>query len=333
MKKNKILYFSIIYFLFLGTVFAGAPETQQTYKKFIVNKDLTIHKIKEREKLINSDTYNPEHIKWMREKNDKMVFWTGTVINKYKIADNYLVILNVDSKYLVPVLMDKDFIYDRTGHMIGIKGRLKIINDSFYYLDLWSYLPLKPPATTSYYEFLKEYDIIENYCFNGKIIRDDFYPFLCWWIHFYNPDIEKNKLKEISSAIMYYCKVYKVDPSLAAALISVESAYRVEAVSPSGAIGLGQLMDFTAKELGVDPYDAIDNIKGSVKYLSRMLGYWESYSDKYSRGLASYNAGAGSVSYYSGIPPYSETVNYVYFVSFIKNQIDKQFRQIVKQNE
>jgi len=89
--------------------------------------------------------------------------------------------------------------------------------------------------------------------------------------------------------------------------IEVESAYRQDAVSSAGAIGLGQLMPATARDLGVDPRDPMQNLDGSARYLAMML---ESFSDPH-LALAAYNAGPDAVRQYGGIPPYRETQNHV----------------------
>ena len=89
--------------------------------------------------------------------------------------------------------------------------------------------------------------------------------------------------------------------------IEVESAYRQDAVSSAGAIGLGQLMPATARDLGVDPRDPMQNLDGSARYLAMML---ESFSDP-RLALAAYNAGPDAVRQYGGIPPYRETQNHV----------------------
>ena len=89
--------------------------------------------------------------------------------------------------------------------------------------------------------------------------------------------------------------------------IEVESAYRQDAVSSAGAIGLGQLMPATARDLGVDPRDPLQNLDGSARYLAMML---ETFGDP-RLALAAYNAGPDAVRQYGGIPPYRETQNHV----------------------
>ena len=101
---------------------------------------------------------------------------------------------------------------------------------------------------------------------------------------------------------------YGVDSRLVAALISAESGGNQSAVSPAGAIGVGQLMPETAKELGVNPYDKLQNIEGTIKYLAQML---QRFGGDVSKALAAYNAGAGAVEAYNGVPPYSQTQAYV----------------------
>ena len=74
-----------------------------------------------------------------------------------------------------------------------------------------------------------------------------------------------------------------------------------------GAIGLAQLMPFTARNLGVNPHDPKQNLEGGARYLSqqyRRFGDWR-------LALAAYNAGPGAVEQYHGVPPYAETRNYV----------------------
>ena len=89
--------------------------------------------------------------------------------------------------------------------------------------------------------------------------------------------------------------------------IEVESAFRQDAISSAGAIGFGQLMPATARDLGGDPRDPLQNLDGSARYLAMML---ETFGDP-RLALAAYNAGPDAVRQYGGIPPYRETQNHV----------------------
>lgn len=75
--------------------------------------------------------------------------------------------------------------------------------------------------------------------------------------------------------------------------INQESRFNPRALSSAGAKGLGQLMDPTARELGVsDPYDPQQNLSASARYLKQHLDY---YKGDYVKALAAYNAGRGTV--------------------------------------
>jgi len=91
-------------------------------------------------------------------------------------------------------------------------------------------------------------------------------------------------------------------------VIQTESAGNASARSPKGAIGLMQLMPGTAKEMGVDPTDPVQNVLGGARYLAQMKQRFG--SDQLA--LAAYNAGPGAVEDHGGrIPPYKETQDYV----------------------
>ena len=98
-----------------------------------------------------------------------------------------------------------------------------------------------------------------------------------------------------------------VDASLLAAVAQQESNFNSSAVSPAGAQGLMQFMPATAAGLGVNPLDPTSAIDGAAKYLSQLTKQFGSTD----LALAAYNAGPGTVTRYGGIPPYSETQNYV----------------------
>lgn len=102
---------------------------------------------------------------------------------------------------------------------------------------------------------------------------------------------------------------YDVPYDFLVAVAKTESNFRTEATSGKGAQGIMQLMPATAKELGVtDAYDVKQNIMAGAKYLGAHLKAFKGDKDL---AAAAYNAGGGAVRKYGGIPPYSETQNYV----------------------
>jgi hypothetical protein len=124
--------------------------------------------------------------------------------------------------------------------------------------------------------------------------------------------------KTYSPIIEAVSRLHAVDPNLVKAVIHAESAFNPYAISPKGAQGLMQLMPDTARELGVArPFSPTENIKGGVKFLARLL---RQYNGNNSLALAAYNAGPEAVRRHGGIPPYSETRQYVSRVLYLKSR-------------
>lgn len=90
---------------------------------------------------------------------------------------------------------------------------------------------------------------------------------------------------------------YGIPPNMLARLLYQECRWRQDIISgrlksPAGAVGIAQFMPATARDLGVDPYDAASSIDGAARYLVslfRRFGNW-------TEALAAYNWGQGNVS-------------------------------------
>lgn len=106
-------------------------------------------------------------------------------------------------------------------------------------------------------------------------------------------------------------ELHGLRPEFVASVARAESAMRVNALSPKGAIGLMQLMPGTAQELGVNPHDPAQNAEAGARYLKQLLVKYAGSSDPVRLALAAYNAGPGAVDRYGRIPPYAETRTYV----------------------
>lgn len=112
----------------------------------------------------------------------------------------------------------------------------------------------------------------------------------------------------LQAMIDYYGDYYQIDPLLVRLIIEQESAFDPLALSPTGAMGLMQLMPDTAWLLGVDdPFDPDQNIEAGVRYFAQQMDRFGNLE----LALAAYNAGPGAVESWGGVPPYPETVDYV----------------------
>lgn len=116
-------------------------------------------------------------------------------------------------------------------------------------------------------------------------------------------------IKEYGSIINQASEKFNLKPSLIKAVIKAESGFDHKAVSKKGAKGLMQLMPKTASEMKVaDPYKPEENIFGGAKYLSSLM---KKFKNNLEHALAAYNAGPEKVEEHNGIPPYSETKEFV----------------------
>lgn len=131
-----------------------------------------------------------------------------------------------------------------------------------------------------------------------------------------NSRLSQAEANKIANAVLGYSEHFGVDARLVLALVLCESGFNPTSRSHAGAMGLGQLMPGTARELGVsNAYDTDQNLYGTVKLLRQHLDrYTARTGDSFESlvlSLAAYNAGPGAVSKHGGVPPYRETQNYV----------------------
>jgi soluble lytic murein transglycosylase-like protein len=126
------------------------------------------------------------------------------------------------------------------------------------------------------------------------------------------------QLEAYRNAINAAAKQHRIDPALVRAVIHAESAFRPQAVSSKGAMGLMQLMPGTARDMGVVNAMAPEqNIRGGVKYLAMLL---DENRGNLRLATAAYNAGPGAVKRYGGVPPYEETQTYVRRVKILHDR-------------
>jgi|GEM_PF-4831093 len=134
--------------------------------------------------------------------------------------------------------------------------------------------------------------------------------------------------REIAAYVNKTAYKYDMEPAFIHAIISAESAYNPNATSKAGAMGLMQLMPFTATRFGVsDAYDPKQNIEAGTEYLKKLYDEFNSLE----LAAAGYNAGENSVRKYGNqIPPYRETQAYVPKVMAYYRQYKKEPGLIAK---
>lgn len=190
----------------------------------------------------------------------------------------------------------------REGCKVAIKGAVRLKNGRFSELEGRSIIllePSRPAAAGNPQQFLSQ------------------------WIRFHWPQEKPAFTDGLAQTILDQSRKNGLDPWLFASLLQIESAYRKDVVSPSGAIGLGQLMPFTAEGLAVDPWDPQQNVAGSAKMLAGLLQGWNSDLDPRVLALASYNAGPSLVRELQTVPSIPETSNYVYFIGYLQAHLSR----------
>ena len=121
--------------------------------------------------------------------------------------------------------------------------------------------------------------------------------------------LPQTALKDVDGIIQKYAAENGLAPALVRAVIKTESDGNPRCVSRAGAMGLMQLMPANVKEAGIaDPFDPEQNIAAGTKQLAGLMAQYKGNLDL---ALAGYNAGPGNVHKYGGVPPFTETQNYI----------------------
>ena len=123
------------------------------------------------------------------------------------------------------------------------------------------------------------------------------------------PPVPDNAPAAIVNFVRVVAPEYQLEPWLVLAIMATESNFNPWAVSPANARGLMQLIPDTAARFRVkNIMDPAQNIRGGMAYLRWLMAYFEG---DVALVAAAYNAGEGAVERYRGVPPYTETRNYV----------------------
>ncbi len=137
----------------------------------------------------------------------------------------------------------------------------------------------------------------------------------------FNPDLPDWQRQKYAASLLANAQRTRIDPRFIMAIVTVESSWHSNAVSRSGARGLGQLMPGTAAALAVNARDASDNLRGTSIYLRALLDRFHGQQHWFEKAIAGYNAGPHAVIRYGGVPPYAETQRYVVRVMRVYRQL------------
>lgn len=126
-----------------------------------------------------------------------------------------------------------------------------------------------------------------------------------------NPRMGPIDALQLAAATVEAAHGQGLPPEFLAATLLQESAYDPGALSIAGAVGIAQFMPSTALAVGVDPFDPFQAIPGAAALLASYAKLYAGYPNPLVIALAAYNAGPGAVEAYRGVPPYSETREYI----------------------
>lgn len=105
----------------------------------------------------------------------------------------------------------------------------------------------------------------------------------------------RNASRELTELVLATAAKYNIDPSIAMRLVKQESGFDPNAQSKAGAVGLTQLKEAAAKDMGLTPeerFDPVKNVNAGFGYLRKQL---DKYGNDYSKALSAYNWGGGNL--------------------------------------
>jgi len=126
-----------------------------------------------------------------------------------------------------------------------------------------------------------------------------------------NPHLAQYESRLYASTLLAVSRRAKVDPKLVMAVVTVESHWNARARSIHGAEGLGQLKPATARDLHVDPWSGMSNLRGVATYLHRLFALFHAAPQPLRATIAGYNAGPNAVGRDGQIPHNGQTPRYV----------------------
>ncbi|WP_404297013.1 lytic transglycosylase domain-containing protein [Halomonas sp.] len=102
---------------------------------------------------------------------------------------------------------------------------------------------------------------------------------------------------ELLQRVFLEARLARLPPELVLAVIQVESAFRADAVSSAGAVGLMQIMPFWIRELGL-PADDLEDPWRNLRYGTTILAHYLAVErGDFTRALARYNGSLGKTWY------------------------------------
>ncbi|MBQ8459804.1 lytic transglycosylase domain-containing protein [bacterium] len=109
--------------------------------------------------------------------------------------------------------------------------------------------------------------------------------------------------EEVKQNIIKQSKNMGVEPAIMLSIAKAESGFRQDIKSSGGHIGVFQLSPATAKNMGLDPYNLDDNVKGGITYYKNMYNKFGSME----LAVAAYNVGPDAiVRHKNTVPTYSK---------------------------